>query len=184
MTRRTVLIGLAALVLAAPTGVALAAPPTLTLTCAQGAVTSFAVQQIAGPPYGPPRIHMQLEGWVGSCPGLPLPSGYRYLSYYPSGTVIQLASDLQPFTSTTQPTPFNVDVSVPERPGLNADQLVAVCVMHEILRMVSCIGPTGAYADGLPVFAAVPTSVVHQHPAWPPRVMMLAGPDPTCGTCV
>jgi hypothetical protein len=185
MTRRTVLIGLAALALAAPTGVALASPPTMTVTCAQGEITSSAVRQVVGVPHGPARIHLNVEGWIGPCAsGAPLPSGYRYLPYYRNGTVIHLANDPRPFASTTQPTPFNVDISFPERPGPNADPLVAVCLMHDVLRLLSCVGPTGAYVDGLPVFGAVPTSVVQQHPSWPPRVFMLEGPDPTCGTCV
>ena len=184
MTRRTVLIGLTALVLAAPTGVALASTPTFTVPCAQGEITSSVVTQIGGPPYGPPRLHLHLEGWIGPCLAAPLPPGYRYEPYYQSGTAIQLSADVQPFTSTTQPTLFNVTVSVPERPGLDADPLIAVCVMHDILRLISCVAPTGAYANGFPVFAALPTSYVQQHPSWPPRLITLAGPDPTCGTCV
>ena len=184
MKRRTVLIGLAALVLAAPTGVALASPPTFTVACAQGEITSAVALQRGGPPYGPPRIHTRFQGSIGPCPGASLPSGYRWLSYYSSGTILYLSA-YQPFTSTTQPTAFTVDVSVPEGPGLNADPLVAVCAMYDVLRMVSCVAPTGSSANGLPVFATVPTSVVYQHPTWPPRLStQLPGPDPTCGTCV
>jgi hypothetical protein len=185
MTRRTVLIGLTALVLAGSTGVALASPPPLTVTCARGEITSSAVRQVVVLPYAPARIHLNLEGWIGPCAGGgPLPSGYRYLPYYQDGTVIHLANDPRPFASTTQPTQFNVDISIPERPGADADPLVAVCVMHDVWRLLSCVGPNGTYANGLPVFVAVPTSVVLQHPSWPPRVTMLEGPDPTCGTCV
>ena len=150
--------------------------------CAQGAFTSFAGQALVQTPRWGEAVVVSMTGWIGPCPGKPLPSGYRIVPYYRDGVAVEFGENPDRFAFETEPTPF-VRAGTYDADRDEGGPLLAVCLSYLRIVLLTCIAPDGFDAEGVPIFVSVPTAYVREHVSfWPVRFRL--DPDPTCATCV